>query len=210
MPYKQRFQIVITYELETSLVQYERKETLFATWISEVGGFWAFFAILLKLIDYFDDVQLYVIADMIRPYRGKSGSLDLSQSKVHLNKNKNFKTYSPEKYQTNCCSGIRMKCVELCLSVKCKFCCCRKLCLGTKERVLINGEEFLKKELYVTDFIRHLRTTEGLLKEKLNIDKESWEAAMYKFSAFHKNAKKIRRKSTHVTEDQESGFDKSL
>ena len=34
----------------------ERDETVFVNWIAEAGGFWAFFAILLSLIDIFDDV----------------------------------------------------------------------------------------------------------------------------------------------------------
>ena len=32
--------------------------------------------------------------------------------------------------------------------------------------------------------IRRLRTTEAILKEKLDIDKESWENAMKKFSSY--------------------------
>ena len=65
------------------------------------------------------------------------------------------------------------------------------MCHGTKERILVNSHDTLKKELYVTDFLRHLRTTEGLLREKLDIDNDTWERAMHRFSYFETTADKV-------------------
>ena len=36
----------------------------------------------------------------------------------------------------------------------------------------------MKKELYITDLIRRIKTTEGLLREKLEIDDQRWEESM--------------------------------
>ena len=46
----------------------------------------------------------------------------------------------------------------------------------------------MKKELYITDLIRRIKTTEGLLREKLEIDDQRWEESMQKYSIFEKNA----------------------
>ena len=62
---------MITYEVDRSLHSQEREEDFFATWIAEIGGFWAVFTVLLTLIDWLDDVKLYVISDLIQPYKSK-------------------------------------------------------------------------------------------------------------------------------------------
>lgn len=36
----------------------------------------------------------------------------------------------------------------------------------------------MQNELSITHMVRHMRTTEGLLKEKHGIDNRSWELAM--------------------------------
>ena len=56
--------------------------------------------------------------------------------------------------------------------------------MGSKERHLLEKYEEVEEELKITHIIRHLRTTEGLLRDKLSIDNESWEQAMYKYSVF--------------------------
>ena len=44
----------------------------------------------------------------------------------------------------------------------------------------------MKKELYITDLIRRIKTTEGLLREKLEIDDQRWEESMQKYSIFRR------------------------
>ena len=61
---------------------------------------------------------------------------------------------------------------------------CKNICGGKKERILIESRDKMKKELEITSIIQRLQTTEGLLREQLNIDSERWEKAMKKFS-FH-------------------------
>ena len=41
----------------------------------------------------------------------------------------------------------------------------------------------ITEELHISNIIRHMRTTEGLLREKLQIDNERWDQAMQKFSS---------------------------
>ena len=62
---------MITYEVDRALHRQDREEEFFAPWIAEVGGFWAIFTVLLNMIDWLDDVELYVIADLIQPYKSK-------------------------------------------------------------------------------------------------------------------------------------------
>ena len=101
---------------------------------------------MLQLVDYFDDVQLYVIADLIRPYQVNIESTMLDQSLMPI-KTKDLQTLSAEKYQTNCCVGLRMKCAELYHEKRCNSICCKKLCNGTKERFLVKNHKTLKQEL---------------------------------------------------------------
>ena len=42
---------------------------MFIQWLAEIGGAWAFIKILIVMMDFFDDVQLYVIAGLIDPYK---------------------------------------------------------------------------------------------------------------------------------------------
>ena len=61
----------------------------------------------------------------------------------------------------------------------------------------------MKKELYITDLIRRIKTTEGLLREKLEIDDQRWEESMQKYSIFEQNAKELIVKSrAEQTEDK--------
>jgi len=57
---------MITYEVESSVIKFERVETDFWSWLSEIGGFWAFFVIFLQFFDQLEDVQLFVISDLIK------------------------------------------------------------------------------------------------------------------------------------------------
>jgi len=65
VPYKQRYHTIITYEVDNTSVKQVRKETPFFDWSANIGGFWAFFAILLELFDFLDDVQLFQITDLL-------------------------------------------------------------------------------------------------------------------------------------------------
>ena len=51
MPYKERFHLIITYEVDSSMYQIERIETTIINWLGEIGGFWAIFAVSLALVD---------------------------------------------------------------------------------------------------------------------------------------------------------------
>ena len=69
MPYKERFQIMVTWEVDSTKIVYERVETVFVSLVADIGGLWALFAVILKFVDFFDDVHLYVITDLMRPYK---------------------------------------------------------------------------------------------------------------------------------------------
>ena len=51
--------------------RFVRVDKMFTIWLAEIGGSWAFIKILIFLMDFFDDAQLYVIADLIAPYKTK-------------------------------------------------------------------------------------------------------------------------------------------
>ena len=71
IPYDARYHIIITYEVEKRLRKYVRDEIKFASWIAEIVGFWAVFALWLKIINIIDDVQIFVISDLVQPYKSK-------------------------------------------------------------------------------------------------------------------------------------------
>ena len=131
IPYKQRFQILVTYEVDPISIELNRDEIVFVNWVAEVGGFWAFFAIMLSLVDSLDDVQLYVVSDLIRPYQSEflSKKMGLSKDLRQDDKDdglfpseppestpalKSMKTYSPEAFQQECCTGLKIKCTGIC------------------------------------------------------------------------------------------------
>ena len=65
VPYRERYHTLITYEVDRTNVKVVRKETAFFDWLANTGGFWAFFAVVLGLVDVLDDVQLYQITDLL-------------------------------------------------------------------------------------------------------------------------------------------------
>ena len=71
MPFKERFHMMITFEVNSSMKKIERTETTFSNWLAEMGGIWTFFAILLALAENFDDVTNYVLSDILKPYKSK-------------------------------------------------------------------------------------------------------------------------------------------
>ena len=64
------------------MYQIERIETTIIKWLGEIGGFWAIFAVSLALVDQLDDVTLYVISDLLKPY--KSPYLQEAESQEEL------------------------------------------------------------------------------------------------------------------------------
>ena len=71
VPYKENFHMMITYEVNTSMTKVDRVETNFSNWIGEIGGIWTFFAVVLSLAENMDDVNFYVLSDMLTPYKSK-------------------------------------------------------------------------------------------------------------------------------------------
>ena len=65
----------------------------------------------------------------------------------------------------------------------------------------------MKKELEITSLIRRIQTTEGLIRESLDMDNQRWEQAMKKFS-FHQRSidnclKSIEEKDEEDNNNQE-------
>ena len=71
VPYKDRFHMMITYEVDSSMSTINRVETNFSNWIGEIGGIWTFFAVVLSLAENMDDVNFYVLSDMLTPYKSR-------------------------------------------------------------------------------------------------------------------------------------------
>ena len=127
-----------------------------------------------------DDVQLFQISDLVEPYKSKL----LKEEKKHESsanddmKMKKVKTYTSQQLKSGLCVGTKIKCTEFCLNLGYRNRCFRKWCTNSKARVLIEKRNEIQNELSITHMIRRLRTTEGLLREKLSIDNRNWELAM--------------------------------
>ena len=52
----------------------------FPSWIAEIVGAWAIIQFLLIITDTIDDVNLYVISDLMQPYKSNFLKNKLSQS----------------------------------------------------------------------------------------------------------------------------------
>ena len=55
----------MTYEVEKTLHVIERVETHFTDILSNLGGYWSILAVGLIFADFFDDVQMYVVSDLL-------------------------------------------------------------------------------------------------------------------------------------------------
>ena len=71
VPYKERFHLMITFEVSSSMTKIERTETTFSNWLAEMGGIWTFFTLILALAENMDDVTHYVLSDILKPYKSK-------------------------------------------------------------------------------------------------------------------------------------------
>ena len=65
IPYREKFQFMVTYEVETNTKSIQRAELNFFAWLSLMGGFWTFFSLILNAIDFFDDVELFIVSDLL-------------------------------------------------------------------------------------------------------------------------------------------------
>lgn len=59
----------MTYEVEKTMHTVERVETHFTDILSNLGGYWSILAVGLIFANLFDDVQMFVVSDLLATAR---------------------------------------------------------------------------------------------------------------------------------------------
>ena len=151
IPYKRLFQTAVTYEIDMTHYEMTRKEFTFFDWLSAVGGLGSIVFAVSNAAGALDNAQMFVTSALLPPE-------DKPEEKVSYSA-----TFSPSEVQDKCCVTMRAK-----LAVHRKMPACCK-CGGTKGRILGAVHEDMKNCMYIHNLFKHLRTTEGIIRERLNV-----------------------------------------
>ena len=79
--------------------------------------------------------------------------------------------------------------------------CCK--CGGTKGRILGTMHEDMKNCMYIHNLFKHLRTTEGVIRERLSISDQEWRLATQKY-AYLRNPAHERSKVQHLDDSDQN------
>ena len=133
LPYNRRFQIAVTYEIDSSRYEIVRVEYSFFDWLSAIGGLGSIILAVSKLVSALDSPQRYVTSALIgyrsvgeerafTPDEVRSGFFATSRAIMTT------KTFIPE--------------------------CCKSKCGGTKARLLAEGYSGLQRSMHVHDLLK--------------------------------------------------------
>ena len=59
--------------------------------------------------------------------------------------------------------------------------CCVRRCGSRRDRLLKEAYASFEKSLYIHNLFKQMRVTEGLLRERFNLDKKAWKEAFKKY-----------------------------
>ena len=93
MPYLQKYQTAVTFEVDSTKYEMTRVEFTFFNWLATVGGLSSIALAFSNLAGAFDNAQMFVTSALIRPSPDKSSS----------------SSFSPNEVQDKCCVTMRSK-----------------------------------------------------------------------------------------------------
>lgn len=87
---------------------------------------------------------------------------------------------SKAEIQQGCCNNFLIRCISLTWIPQ----CCKNCLSSPKDRILARAfKTGLKEEMSISHLIRHVRVTEGILKERLGYNEPQWKEAYTKYSS---------------------------
>ena len=173
MPYLEKYQVGITYEIDSTQHNIERQDFTVFEWISNVGGLGFLFTGATVFVGWLNSPQLWITSAMLQI--GKEHKVMENRSQT-LSRQLSMSNYSHEQVQQKCCSDLTAKWAQL----KCVPKCCR----GTKARILSRAHEDMKKEMHITHVLKQMRATEGIIRDKLEMSEKEWKTAFARFSSY--------------------------
>ena len=173
MPYTQKYQVGITYEVESTQFVLTRQDFTVFEWISNVGGLGFLFSAATLFVGWLNSPQMWITSAMLAS--GKEHTILDGRSNT-LSRQLSMSNFSHEKVQQKCCADLSAKWAQM----KCVPRCCR----GRKARILSLAHEDLKKEMHVTHLLKSLRVLERCIREKFEIDEREWKIQFAKFSTY--------------------------
>ena len=189
LPYRRLFQVAVTYEIDSTKYEFFRLEFSFFDWLSSIGGLSSIILAVSTAIGALESPQRYVVSALI----GKSKDDDTSSKKD--------KPYGPHDMQVKCLPGLQTKVV---MSSWLPKCCCVPACGSTRARMLGEGYKALKSSMYIHNLIKQLRTTEGIIREKLEINDQEWDKAVEKYGMwYHEGHENSQMKESSIANEQE-------
>ena len=162
MNYNNNYQFAITYELERTLYEMVKNEFTVIKFLSNMGGLSSFLLSIGIISSFLDSPQVYIASDFVEE------DSELSRQVV-----------SKANVQQGCCTNFRARLVaQKRLPNRCRMCIS-----GPKDRILAGAfKTGLREEMSISRLIRHIRVTEGVLKEKFSFNEMEWKEIYTKYS----------------------------
>lgn len=168
-----------------------RMEFTFFDWLSAVGGLGSIVFAVSNAAGALDNAQMFVTSALLPPE-------DKPEEKRAYSA-----TFSPSEVQDKCCVTMRSK---LAVHRKMPKCC---KCGGTKGRILGAVHEDMKNCMYIHNLFKHLRTTEGIIRERLNVSDQDWRLATQKYAYLKNPARDINKVHNLDDSDQNKPLEAS-
>ena len=135
MPYEEKYQLAITYEVDPTEYQQERSDVTLFEWLSGVGGLGFLFRFSHLIIKFSDNPDMFVTSAMV----AQSNLLRRSTgATVAIQSQDSIRETPCTVFQTKCASSKRVP----------RW--CKRKCGGTKARLFTNLHKNLAHEMQVT------------------------------------------------------------
>ena len=127
--------------------------------LSNIGGYASLLFPLLIFADLFDDVQMYVVSEILAT-QSEEDRQDLFQSIQKDNIDHKEATYSAKDLKFGCCSRLKYK-IKYILPSCCKKCCGRE---SKKEALLQEAVKRAKIMFSISSIVKNFSTTDAISK----------------------------------------------
>lgn len=158
--YRNNYQFAMTFEQENTLYEVVKSEYTVIKFLSNMGGLSSILLSIGAFVNYLDSPQVYIASDFVEEDQSLSRHVTKAQ------------------FQQGCCTNL---CTRLIAQTWLPHRC--RMCLSSpKDRILaVAYTTGLREEMSISRLIRHIRVTEGVLKEKFGFNETDWKTVYSKY-----------------------------